>query len=145
MAHPKALAARAAAQENAADLGIDPDFISELVETFYVRVRAHPILGPVFENAIGPDWDAHLSKMKDFWSSVALHTGQYSGKPVLAHQQVQGIEPWHFGIWLGLFAQTAKDLCTSAETADFFQERAERIAQSLKLALFFDPAKATPK
>ncbi len=78
---------RAEIQANAARLGIDDAFISDLVETFYARVRAHPRLGPIFNGEID-DWPAHLAKLKDFWASVALNAGRYSGKPVPAHMKL---------------------------------------------------------
>jgi hemoglobin len=41
-----------------------------------------------------------------------------------------------FAIWLGLFRATARELC-EPDVATVFIDRAERIAQSLKLAMFF--------
>jgi hemoglobin len=123
-------------QLNAERLGIDDAFISDLVETFYTRVRAHPELGPIFENEIGDHWDTHLPKMKDFWSSVATNSGRYGGKPVPAHQKLSGVTASHFNTWLGLFRETLDDLATHEETPGYFMERAERIATSLQLAMF---------
>ncbi len=123
-------------QENAARLGIDEAFISDLVETFYRRVRSHPLLGPVFEREIGDHWDPHLATMKDFWSSVAMNTGRYSGKPFPAHMKLAGITPAHFNVWLALFRMTLEDLSDNAETVDYFMERAGRIARSFQLGMF---------
>lgn len=123
-------------QENAARLGIDEAFISDLVDTFYTRVRAHPLLGPVFEGEIGDHWAPHLATMKDFWSSVAMNTGRYSGKPFPAHMKLTGISPAHFNIWLALFRLTLEDLTSNAETVDYFMERANRIARSFQLGMF---------
>ena len=72
---------RRAIQETAAHLGIDDAFISELVETFYARVRADERLGPIFNGEID-DWPDHLAKLKDFWASVAMNA---PGKPVVAN------------------------------------------------------------
>lgn len=130
---------RADIQANAAELGIDDAFIDELVETFYGRIRADATLGPIFENAIGDTWAPHLATMKDFWASVALNAGRYSGKPVPAHMKHPQIERAHFAIWLGLFRQTLEDISPSAQTVAYFMERAERIAASLQLALFGVP------
>lgn len=127
---------RQAIQENAARLGIDDAFISRLVETFYARVRAHPRLGPIFNGEIGDDWPVHLAKLKDFWASVAMNAGRYSGKPVPAHTKLDGITRADFQIWLGLFRETLEDISGRQETVDYFMARAERIAQSLQLAMF---------
>ena len=123
-------------QENAARLGIDEAFISDLVENFYTRVRAHPLLGPVFETEIGDYWTPHLATMKDFWSSVAMNTGRYSGKPFPTHMKLTGITPAHFNIWLALFRLTLEELSDSAETVEYFMERANRIARSFQLGMF---------
>ncbi|MEM7327163.1 MAG: group III truncated hemoglobin [Pseudomonadota bacterium] len=130
---------RAEIQAQAATLGIDEGFVSSLVETFYQRVLAHPRLGPIFNGAV-EDWNEHLPKMKDFWSSVALNSGRYSGKPVPVHQALQGVTEEDFAIWLGLFEQTVQDLSANAETVSYFMQRAQRIAQSLKLAMFGLPS-----
>ncbi len=135
---------RAKIQARAAALGIDEAFISTLVDEFYARIRGDARIGPVFENAIGDEWEPHLVKMKDFWASVALNAGRYSGKPVPAHAKHKQIERAHFDIWLDHFHETLRDTAPSPGAARYFAERAERIADSLKLALFFTPGAARP-
>jgi len=136
---------RAEIQAHAAALGINEDYISLLVETFYDRIRAHELIGHIFENAIGEDWDHHLGTMKAFWVSVALNAGRYSGKPVPAHQKHTSIQPWHFKIWLALFEQTLKDTAPTPGAVTYFMEKAERIAQSLQLAMFGVPGLGEPR
>lgn len=126
---------RRAIQETAARLGIDDAFISELVETYYARVRADERLGPIFNGEID-DWPDHLAKLKDFWASVALNAGRYSGKPVPAHMKLEGVSREDFGLWLGLFRRTLEETAPGEETVVYFMQRAERIAQSLQLAMF---------
>jgi hemoglobin len=130
---------RAEIQARATAMGIDDAFISNLVETFYARIRAHDRLGPIFAQAID-DWNEHLPKMKDFWSSVAMNTGRYSGKPVPAHQKLTGVAKEDFSLWLGLFETTVRDLAPTPDVVPYFMERAERIAESLKLAMFTLPS-----
>ncbi|HEY4123707.1 MAG TPA: group III truncated hemoglobin [Rhizomicrobium sp.] len=62
---------------------IGEDVIRKLVFGFYVKVRKDDVLGPIFARAIGDDWDPHLEKMCDFWSSVMCMTGRYKGKPMI--------------------------------------------------------------
>jgi hemoglobin len=126
-------------QARAASIGIDGAYISRLVDALYLRIRAHQILGPIFDKAIGDNWDNHLPRMKRFWESVALNTGTYSGKPVPAHQRLTNVEPIHFRIWLALFRQTLEDTAASQEAVGYLMERAERIAESLQLAMFGFP------
>ncbi|GJL96209.1 MAG: globin [Hyphobacterium sp.] len=130
---------REAIRAQAASLGIDDAYISTLVDTFYDRIRAHGLIGPIFDTAIGDNWDTHLARMKDFWASVALNAGRYSGKPVPAHRKHTAIQPWHFRIWLTLFEDTLRDTAPTPGAIDYFMERAERIAQSLQMAMFGIP------
>lgn len=117
---------------------IDEQTIRSLVHAFYGRVRADGEIGPIFERVIGRDWDIHLAKMCDFWSSVMLLTGRYKGQPMVAHTRLKMIRPEHFARWLELFRQTANDLCPP-EIATLFIARAENIARSLQLGMFFQP------
>lgn len=118
--------------------------ISSLVDRFYAKVRADAELGPIFEHAIGDDWDAHLATMRDFWSAIMLTSGRYHGNPVLVHRQVDGIRPQLFSRWLELFAETCAELFDDS-TAWAFQNKAVRIAESLKLALFYRPDRPWPR
>jgi hemoglobin len=88
-------------------------------------------------NAAIDDWDEHLAKLKAFSSSVMLTSGRYKGNPMAAHMR-QPIEPPFFGRWLELWRETVTELFVPA-VADRFAEKAERIGESLKLAVFFRP------
>ena len=116
--------------------GLDREFIGTLVREFYRRVRADARLGPIFDEVIGSNWEPHLEKLTDFWSAVMLKNGAYSGRPVPAHLKLNQVREADFDIWLRIFRQTTSDLCEPDIAAEF-RERAERIAQSLKLAMFF--------
>jgi len=110
--------------------------IAALVGRFYGKARCDPLIGPVFNTAV-QDWDEHLRKLCDFWSSVMLTTGRYKGNPMAAHIK-QPIEPAFFERWLMLWREIAGELF-APELAAAFRTKAERIAESLKLALFFHP------
>src|SRR6185312_8636336 len=112
--------------------GINEDMIRELVHRFYERAREDELIGPVFTSRV-QDWDAHLARLCDFWSSVTLMSGRYHGQPMLAHASLP-IETQHFDRWLQLFAQTARETCPEA-AAKYFIERACRIADSLELGI----------
>ncbi|QRM53905.1 truncated hemoglobin [Sinorhizobium sp. BG8] len=125
-------------------IGVTPGFIPLLVDTFYGRVRAHDMLGPVFEARLAGRWPEHMEKMKRFWSAVAFKDGGYGGKPVMAHQGIAGLQPPLFQAWLGLFSETLDDIAPSQEAKAWFMETAERIAKSLVLSLFYNPADDDP-
>lgn len=121
--------------------GVNEGMIRALVHAFYGKVRRDPELGPIFEKAIGADWDSHLAKMCNFWSSVMLMSGRYKGNPMLAHMHQKGIRPSNFERWLELFRQTAVETCPP-EAALAFVLRAENIAKSLQLGMFYRPTHA---
>ena len=110
--------------------------LASLVDAFYAKVRADDMLGPLFNAAVG-DWPEHLEKLAGFWSSVMLTSGRYKGNPVAAHAKHAGaIRPEMFDRWLMLWRETADEML-SPDDADLIRVKAERIAESLKLALFF--------
>ncbi|WP_022697373.1 group III truncated hemoglobin [Euryhalocaulis caribicus] len=117
--------------------------IQRVVHHFYARVRVDERLGPVFERRIGDHWASHLERMCDFWSSVLCMTGRYKGRPMPAHMKLKETRPDDFERWLTLFRETAREEC-APDVAALFIDRAERIAGSLRLAVFFDPARTAP-
>jgi hemoglobin len=132
------------------DTGTPYDSVTEStikaqVDAFYARVRRDAILGPIFADAIADKaWPAHLEKMYAFWSSVMLTSGRYKGDPVSTHRKVTAIEPPMFGNWLDLFEATASELFVP-EVAAQFACKARRIAESLKLAMFFRADRPWPE
>ena len=136
IAHGYSKRKRAQIRAAAGIIGIDDPYLSRLIDEFYARVRADPRLGPIFKEVIGEDWGPHLERMKQFWSSVALNTGNYSGEPVVAHQRLSGVKRSDFDLWLTLFRATLEDTAPTPEAVDYMMIRAERIAQSLMMAMF---------
>lgn len=124
----------AEAAERMAAVGVTEQSIDRLVRTFYGKIQADPVLGPIFGKAIS-DWEPHLSKMVDFWSSVALLTMRYEGRPMPVHIRL-GLEPEHFGRWLELFRETAHEIYP-APGAEFFIGKAEQIARSFQMGIQF--------
>lgn len=112
--------------------GLSEDVLTKLVHGFYGKIRNDPVLGPIFAERIS-DWNPHLEKMVSFWSSVALMTGRYHGAPVPKHVGLP-LKWGHFERWLGLFRETAHEVCTPAG-AEHVIVRAERIARSLHMAV----------
>ncbi|MBO9575965.1 MAG: group III truncated hemoglobin [Sphingobium sp.] len=118
------------------NLPLTEDALKTLVDTFYDRIRADVLLGPIFNDAIH-DWPEHLEKLAAFWSSIMLTSGRYKGQPVPAHiKHRDRINPALFDRWLAIWRVTTDELMEPAVAAGL-QERAARIAQSLQLAMFF--------
>lgn len=114
-------------------VGVTEAMIATLVHAFYGKVRKDPELGPIFNAAIA-DWDEHLGKLCDFWSSVMLMTGRFKGQPMAAHVRQTAIRGEHFVRWLTLFRETAGEVCPP-EAAALFVSRANTIGQSLQLGI----------
>ena len=134
MTHPKAPGVA---------LNISEAMIRKLVEAFYAKVRTDAVLGPAFEAKIH-DWNEHLAKLSDFWSSIVLMSGRYKGRPMPVHAAIPEISDEHFSRWLQLFGETATVVCPP-QAATLFNDRAMRIAQSPKagIALSRQEAAAT--
>jgi hemoglobin len=124
------------------ETGVNEEMIAKVVHTFYGKVRTDPLIGPVFARVI-EDWDPHLEKMCDFWSSVMLMSGRYKGNPMIAHMRMKTVRPEHFERWLALFTQTAGEVCPPA-AAEAFVGRAQNIARSLQLGMFYRADKYPP-
>lgn len=112
--------------------------LSDLVIRFYNLVRRDPELGPIFDDAV-EDWDEHLEKLAAFWSSVMLSSGRYKGNPVAIHlAHADRITPELFERWLALWHEVTDEI-VGPDAAAALQAKAERIAESLKYALFYRP------
>jgi len=114
---------------------LPPEKITELLSVFYARVRKDPELGPVFNGAVD-DWDEHLARLEDFWSSLMLTTGRYKGNPLAMHAlHVDAIKPAMFDRWLDIWTQTTNEMLPPS-VANVMQIKAHRIAERLKSVMF---------
>ena len=124
---------------------ITEETIRQLVDRFYGKVRKDAQLAPIFNNAIGTDeaeWQPHLQRMYDFWSSVMLSGGRYRGTPMKKHQDLPAFDATLFDRWLKLFEETARELHTP-DIAERYIAKSRMIAESLKYGLYYRPAELT--
>lgn len=122
---------------------ITEESIRLLVHTFYDGVRRDAVLGPVFDKALHGDWEGHLPRMVDFWSTVLLGTSRFQGNVYGKHMALQGIEGEHFVRWLSLFKQTVTRLFAEPAAGEILLV-ADRIAGSLQLGYFGERRVAMP-
>ncbi len=123
---------------------ITQEQISNLVDFFYGKIRDDERLGPIFNDRIGDAWPVHLNKMKSFWRSILLKTGEYKGRPLPVHFQQKEVVSEDYKIWLSLFRETAREVF-EPEAAPLVIEAAERIAKSFWLAIFASPFDQAPE
>ena len=70
-----------------------------VVDSFYPCVRSDALLGPVFATRIEDTdaaWRQHQDHIADFWMSVFLKTGRFTGNPMEKHTRLSDITPEHF-------------------------------------------------
>lgn len=135
---------RPAVRRQPAHPSIDSAQISALVDTFYGRIREDDRLGPVFDGRLDGRWEPHLGKMKAFWRTVLLKTGEFKGQPVPTHYKLTEVVSDDYRIWLELFRETAFDVFESEEAARIVIRQAEKIAQSLWMATIASPFDKVP-
>lgn len=104
--------------------------IERVVAAFYARVRAHPMLGPVF-GAHVTDWPTHEAKIARFWKGSILHMPGYDGSPMVAHREAGNVKPGMFSGWLALFDEVLRAELAPAQ-AEAWSALAHRIGVSLR-------------
>lgn len=82
--------------------------VKKLVDTFYQKVNADPILSLVFNTEANVDWQIHLKKMYEFWGMQLIGTYGYTGNAFFPHTKLS-IEKIHFEKWLELFLETVDE------------------------------------
>ncbi len=112
------------------------DDVKLLVDTFYQRIQADALLGPVFNEVIQDSWGAHLEKMYRFWQTVLLGEHTYFGTPFPPHAKLP-VGHEHFAAWMALFTKTVDELF-AGEKADEAKWRAGKMAEMFeyKIAYF---------
>lgn len=112
-----------------ADILTEKD-VAILVNAFYGKVRQDELLASVFNPIIKDNWDFHLKRMVDFWSTILLYTKKYKDDPMPKHLPL-AIGKEHFERWLELFNETIDELF-EGEIADNARKRANNIARIMK-------------
>lgn len=110
----------------------NPDAIRVLVRTFYARVAEDDLLGPVFVDQAGVDWDEHVRKLTAFWCKVELGIDGYHGMPTQKHAALSVAKPFRaeqFQRWVDLFHDTV-DSQWQGPHAESIKARAVMIARA---------------
>ena len=118
--------------------------VSQLVCSFYAKVRVDEVLGPIF-NGIITDWESHIALLTDFWDTQLFLKRKYHGNPIKAHNEVDekmkhNTTPEHFGLWLNLWFQTIDELFMG-DNAFIAKNRARQISSMLYLQMFQNRSK----
>ncbi len=111
--------------------------IQLLVNTFYTKVKHNAQLNPIFREVAKVEWEHHLPKMYDFWTTVLLGKPIYKGNPMSKHVDLNfrvKLTPELFNEWLSLFSETADELF-SGTIADEAKLRAKNIAEMMRVKI----------
>jgi hemoglobin len=113
------------------------DDIELLVRAFYDKVKADPLIGPIFTTVFKVNWEKHLPTMFDFWENTLFYTGSYDGNPMVSHQRLHKIFPLkdeHFRRWVQLFSETADELFEGEKTL-LAKQRALSISTVMRIKI----------
>lgn len=108
--------------------------IEQLIDNFYDKVKADPVIGYIFNDIAKVNWAKHLPVMCDFWEFLLLQGKNYQGNPIQKHFDLHAQHPItaaHFDRWLLLF-QSAVDDLFAGPVADDAKFRAMVIAETWK-------------
>lgn len=107
--------------------------IDRVVTQFYVCVRAHSELGPVFAAHV-TDWPRHERKIGRFWRNALLLQRCYDGNPMQVHKAAGDVKARHFPVWLSLF-DAVLDRELPQQLAQAWSALAHRIGRGLSFGL----------
>lgn len=88
----------------------DLNDITFLVNSFYSKVINDAVIGYIFQNTPGFDFEKHIPKMISFWDTLLFGSMNYKGNPMLKHIELNKtipLLPQHFTQWLSLWQETA--------------------------------------
>lgn len=111
--------------------------IELLVQTFYKKVKADPVIGHIFTSVFKVNWERHLPVMFDFWENTLFFTGSYTGNPIESHRRIHKLFPLndeHFRQWVVLFTETVDELF-EGEKALLAKQRAFSISTVMKIKI----------
>ncbi|UCI22724.1 group III truncated hemoglobin (plasmid) [Mesorhizobium sp. B2-1-8] len=111
------------------------------VYAFCGKIRPDADLGPSFERFAVGDWETHLAKTCDFWSSAMLTTGPSKASFAAVRKHMGRLETDLLDRWLTLFGDSCGEVLDS-ETAGLCWLKAAHLVESLKLILSYRPGPA---
>ncbi len=112
--------------------------IEQMIDLFYKKIKDDSLLGPVFFESAGINWEKHISLMCDFWENILFFSGGYKGNPINLHMhlhKVQPLKPIHFQQWNAIFISTVDELF-AGKNALLIKQRALNISAIIQKNIF---------
>lgn len=116
------------------------DDIELLINSFYAKVVADPLISHFFTEVIQLSWEHHIPIMISFWETLLLDRVSYSGNPMMKHialHSLSSIGHVHFEQWIHLWEETVRKNFSGAKAKEAVA-RAKMIAQIIESRI--DPA-----
>jgi hemoglobin len=113
------------------------DDVMQLVRAFYAKATGDPVIGHFFTTVVQLNWDKHIPRIVDFWTTLLFGGGLYSGNPMEAHIHLNKLSPMqqqHFDKWVELWTATV-DALFSGPKAEEAKMRGASIATIMHLKL----------
>jgi hemoglobin len=100
----------------------------QLIEDFYDRVLADPLLAPFFENT---SMDRLRNMQREFFSAALGGPLNYSGLPLAHAHHGRGIKPVHLRRFVGHLLEILEELDLTDEERDAIYDRIHRQANDV--------------
>ncbi|MBX9841122.1 MAG: group III truncated hemoglobin [Xanthobacteraceae bacterium] len=135
MSLPPPVSATTPFKHHPAESGLTESLVRKVIVSFYENVRDDALLGPIFSEAIGENWDSHIERVARFWLTATRLGSGYDGRNFMpAHRRHSSIRADHLSHWLALFRATAAHHCPP-QAALALVDIAERMAETLQISL----------
>ncbi|MDQ6420312.1 globin [Paenibacillus sp. LHD-117] len=97
--------------------------LRSIVESFYPKVQAHPLLGPLFPEDINPVMDKQFLFLSQFFGGPSLYSDQYGHPMMRARHLPFPITPRHAAAWLGCMRRALEETGLAPELQAAIIER----------------------
>jgi hemoglobin len=100
-----------------------PEGVRRLVEAFYPRVQANPLLAPLFPPDIMPVMEKQILFLTQFFGGPMLYSDQYGHPMMRARHMPFMITAQHADAWLGCMKEAMIEIGIEEELRAFLLER----------------------
>jgi hemoglobin len=104
----------------------------QLVRAFYARAMHDPVIGFIFTDVAKLDLEAHVPVITNFWETILLGAGTYSGGAFRPHAVLNErvtLRSGHFERWIVLWCGTVDELF-AGDRAELAKAHARRVARA---------------